>query len=445
MRLKTSQSNGRVNLSGGILDTVEDFTMFGGTFNFNGGTVNGAVILASDIEHWPRVNRGRELRGDNLFATSIPTTLSGILAPAQTLWVRGQNDGRNASVTIQGNATNQGTIKLESIEGTWNANLSVSSGNTLVNQGTLQINAGSGGGRQIDGRITNTGRIALGNGQRTILNNVALAQTAGVIDVPSDSAFEMQGGTFNFNGGTVNGAVILASATLNVGPGSTGAANFVAITWPATSIPTTLSGILAPAQTLWVRGQNDGRSAGVTIQGNATNQGTIKLESIEGTWNANLSVSSGNTLVNQGTLQINAGSGGGRQIDGRITNTGRIALGNGQRTILNNVALAQTAGVIDVPSDSAFEMQGGTFNFNGGTVNGAVILASATLNVGPGSTGAANFVAITWPATSIPTTLSGNSGSGANAMGAWTKRREKRQRDDSGQRDQPRDDQTGIH
>jgi hypothetical protein len=119
--------------------------------------------------------------------------------------------------------------------------------------------------------------------------------------------------------------VTLVNSALNLGVGGTGAANFVL---QATD---TLSGDVSVGQTLWVQGGGSGLNTTVTAATGFTNAGTIRLESITSAgFNSNLTVYGGMlTNAATGTIQVNAGSGGGRLFTDSLTNQGTLAVAAG--------------------------------------------------------------------------------------------------------------------
>src|SRR5439155_13627096 len=130
----------------------------------------------------------------------------------------------------------------------------------------------------------------------------------------------------NFNGGSATvPAVLLKNSGLNVGAGSAGAASFT-MTGAGT-----LSGDVAPGQSVLVQGSSSGGVATVTAAAGFTNAGTITLQSINSGWESDLTVTSG-TLTNAGTLNANAGNGGARVLSGNLTNNGTVRV---QGTTLN--------------------------------------------------------------------------------------------------------------
>ena len=104
---------------------------------------------------------------------------------------------------------------------------------------------------------------------------VAQLETGGTLDICGD--FTMVSDTFNFNGGVLSGnAPVLTNSTLNIGAGSLGAGTF-----KFRSTGNTLSGDVAPAQTLLIEA-NGGVAGALNSAAGYTNNGTIVLDNIQG-------------------------------------------------------------------------------------------------------------------------------------------------------------------
>src|SRR5262249_44689732 len=131
----------------------------------------------------------------------------------------------NATLTLSTDVTNHGTIRLESIDSSWNSNIAAA-GHTLTNasDGTLQVNRGTAGGRTITGNLINQGTVAVTRGI-TLVSDVSGGATVrlagGSVAPDASSAFLAQNGTVALDGGTLGGAVLLRSAALVIGTGST--------------------------------------------------------------------------------------------------------------------------------------------------------------------------------------------------------------------------------
>ena len=153
--------------------------------------------------------------------SGAPASCTGTAHGASALlWLRGDNNFSNAAVTVSGNVTNDGTLKLESIDSSYNDSLTV--GGTLTNSstGAIQTNAGTGGRRSITGNIDNSGTITANTDISAGGSGTTLNQLAGSINA-AGGRFTWQTGTMNFSGGGLTGPVYLSSGSVSVssGPG----------------------------------------------------------------------------------------------------------------------------------------------------------------------------------------------------------------------------------
>jgi|GEM_PF-3411980 len=104
--------------------------------------------------------------------------------------------------------------------------------------------------------------------------------------------------TYNFNGGSIpNLPPLLLTSTVNIGAEATGAASF------RIRIRSTLSGNIAPGQTVWANGTTR-TDAVLTWTSGLANAGAIRQESSEAVAASNLVLPSG-TLVNTGLIDLN--------------------------------------------------------------------------------------------------------------------------------------------
>jgi uncharacterized repeat protein (TIGR01451 family) len=427
---------------GGNIAVTGSFEITSATLNFSGGTFSGnAPILRSAT-----LNLGPGSTGAASLVLSGNSLLSGDLAAAQSVWLRADNSVGNTTVTAASGFTNAGSLRLESQDQAFSVTLTVTSG-TLTNTGTIDVNAGSGGGRTLNANLDNQ-RILNVNGGFTLSKTGGAHSNSGTIAIAAGRTFTVSGsGSFiNAAGGTINGAgtlslsniaftnlgtlspgggVQVSGGSLSLNGGATAGISLVfrnaalnlgsAGTDPATFIlsgSSSLSGNIAAGQTLWLRGDNSVGNTTVTASG-FTNAGALRLESQDQGFSVTLTVTGG-TLVNTGTINVNPGSGGGRTItadltnsgtlnvnttltlsktNGVYTNQGQVAIAAGQKLLItgSSQVFHQNAGTLAVAG--SFELTSATFNFNGGTATGNMpILRSAAFNIGPGSTGAASLI-----------------------------------------------------
>ena len=415
-------SGGQVfNQNGGTLDAQGELRLTAVPFNYNGGEVTGSGLILTSSP----LNLGA-LSGPGAFTLRGACNLSGNVASNQVLWVRGSLAGGHSLLRLGGNVTNEGLIRLESTDGLYTANLTTLIPTaTLTNRGIIEVKQGSGGQRLIgvdldnqgtvnfdaptllnktNGRYTNSGAMNIAAGRTLTINGgyQVFTQNGGTLDI--DGAFLVSGISFNFNGGAITGnQPVLKAVSLTMGPAS----GAVELVLQGASL---LKSDVRPDQTLWVKGSLAGVNAQLRADVGFTNAGTIRLESTEGLYTANLLVSTG-TLVNTGLIAVNAGSGGQRMIMANLDNQGRfeantatvfsksggvytntsefIVAAGGSLSVSGGLQVFnQNDGVLEAAGE--VKLMGMTFNFNGGAIEGSGMLpTSITLNLGPASGGAA--------------------------------------------------------
>ena len=271
-------------------------------------------------------------------------TVQGVLAlPATVYWASG--DRINAGViTLNSSAAVNVTLRVLG---------------TLVNQGTMNFNAGPGGARKYTGGLVNYSGLGGGvinisagttfggpdasytniGGSITVAAGAALTIAApnAVFTLESgtfavNGTFTMAGnnGTFDYQGGTISGTpLVILGATLSLGFDANGPAHF------QMRGGCTLHGIVKAGHTITVQGIT-ALGARLDWQSGLINGGTITLTSIAVGSHA-LLVSELAPFNNQGTLSVLAGAGGNRTITGGLTNYGTISLGAGTTFAGDNV------------------------------------------------------------------------------------------------------------
>jgi len=357
---------------------------FYGTYEEAAGTVNGPVyFFNSTIRETtsPVTPTTIILRGTSTLATD---NLANV-----TLWVEGISWGGNARLTVAGDATNEGTILLESGESwIWSSDLAIASGAALSNMasGIIEVESGSGGERSIAGEVVNFGSINVGAGTRLDLKGVdantppTLLQADGAINATGQVV--LHGGTFDFLGGVVTGAFYVNNSSLDVASTVT-TASTVFVTGASSLVDNA-----SPAVTLAVQGDALGGSATLTAIDGATNAGTLLLASADSwIYDSNLAVASGAALVNlpTGVIEVDAGSGGQRTAKGELINFGTITVSANTRLDVKGLdantppELLQVDGTIHAAGQ--FVLDGGRFDFLGGTLTGAFNVNSAQVEV----------------------------------------------------------------
>jgi hypothetical protein len=380
-------SDSTLAISGGLFNAQGGLAFNHGVLDFSGGAFGSNPVLNAATLNLLSSTPAT-------FILQNASTINGDLAAGQALWVRGSNQLGHTTVTWASGLQNAGTVRLESIDNTWQSALSVSGG-TLINTagGLIQVNAGSGGNRVLTGNLTNLGTLTVGAGTVLKADGSTFTQAGGT--TAADGLFYVDSGAFNFTGGAITGSVGVYRATLSVA---------ATVTTPSTVIaagPSTLTANLSPAVTVWVQGSNRFGHAILTTAAGATNAGTILLQSADDTWRSNLTVSSG-LLTNAagGTIQVNAGSGGERVLTGNVTNLGTVAVSAGAAAKSDGSTFNQAGGTIT--ADGLFYVDSGLFNFTGGVTSGSVAVYRGTLSVA---------ATVTTPSTVIaegPSTLTDN-------------------------------------
>lgn len=256
-----------------------------------------------------------------------------------TLLVNGHPAKSNALLRVANGIANAGTLRLESSGGVYAANVLLTGG-TLVNTGLLEVNAGTGGQRLITADLNNQGQVQINaplifNKANGVYTNsgiwvVAAGQTLSITGgyqvftqnsgtLSAEGELVLRSATFNYNGGDIAGSgVVLTATALNIGPAS--GAGLLTLRGTCT-----LSGNVGAAQTLWVNGSTTGGSGYLRATAGFTNTGTIRLQSSGGVFAANVLLTSG-TLVNTGLIEVNAGTGGQRQLTFNLDNQGTLAI-----------------------------------------------------------------------------------------------------------------------
>src|SRR5262249_8962057 len=148
--------------------------------------------------------------------------------------VKGSNVGGHLTFTITEGVVNNGTIRMESADGGYASNLSVTNG-PITNNGTIRTAVGSGGERNISGNLDNHGTLDVSASvaySGTLTTDGTVQMAAGqTLSLSGGQVLTQQGGaisglgllllggsTFNFSGGTITGqSPLLVNSNLNLG------------------------------------------------------------------------------------------------------------------------------------------------------------------------------------------------------------------------------------
>jgi hypothetical protein len=306
---------------GTILDLGSVTVNKGATFIEGSGTVTGAA---------PTISGALDLAGAgasqfDLTGYLISPSVSGNVAADQILLVHG---GLGDPVEATGSFTNDGTIfglgclKLPAGDTLTNAGMLVVAPGVsfcvaanVKNQadGTIAMDGNSpyGAGLDLQGAVTltNEGTINVGSLNSslsagtagTIFNQAGTISNGGNITVPT-------GATFVEGAGTTSGGPILVGGALRLTGNGASSFDLLGSDFKGAS----LSGNIARAQTVWV----DGTSLSPThSSGSFTNHGTL-------IGNGYFELPSGDTLTNEGTLEVGHGGLGsaGLDLEGNLIN-----------------------------------------------------------------------------------------------------------------------------
>jgi hypothetical protein len=421
------------NQSGGNFNTASDWSE---------GTVPGASDLACILD-----------TGTYTVAVTQGETVGGLIvgtsgAGTQTLNV----EGADTAFTLNGAGTinKSGAVTLDSPDG----NYSLLNGTgTLTNNGTFNAVENNGSTRYLrvnivngasgtmnvsdfDTRIdsgntlTNDGTLNItGNGGLSVTSSSTLVN-AGTLSVTGQTGLFVNGATIDQNGGTVTGSAALQSSTLNDAGG--GGGTFVL------QCSNTLVGTIPASQTVIVHANGCGSASTTLAAPGVINDGTLGMDSTNG----NYSLISGAPLTNNGTFETLEGDGGDRYVRVNITNAagGTTTIGDADtlmdqsNTLTNNGTLAisgagglSVTGGGTVSNAGSFAVTGGnglyvgnngTFDLTGGTVTGSSTLSGSTLNDTGGNGGTFILQCSDTLTGTVPTqqtvTAQGNGCGGAN-------------------------------
>ena len=331
------------------------------------------------------------------------------LAPGVTLWVQGNNWDGDGVLTAADGAVNAGVIDLESIGfWWWNSDLDVVPGGTLTNAatGVIEVRPGSGGGRSLTGDLTNEGTLRVDADETLEIDGAAaagptLTQNDGAVE--ADGRMLPRGGMLDFEGGAITGAFTVDGSQIYVDPGVTD-----------TSLIRVVGGgnlLLdygSAATTLLVQGDDAFNAGALTVAPNATNAGTIQLDSASAYWGSSLVMQGMLDNLPGGSIVVTHGAGGGRAAVGDIDNEGLLSIASDEPVRITGATgagptLIQDGGLIR--ADGWLVLDGGLFDFESGDIAGAFYVNNAQIYVGPGATDPATIYVV-----GAGNTLLGNEG-----------------------------------
>ncbi len=343
---------------------------------------------------------------------SVKSLTVGPESGSATLSLRGLGCTANTAFDASANITTGtlGTIQLTNAKGSCSEgqDVNLSWGGTFANAGKITVAAGtSGGTRELDGSLTNTGKISIG----VTTSSESLIDNLGAITVANEATLSSSGGTVtNGTGGSVTdtgtGALAITSGIFNQGTGAAG--NVVlfdstlnllgagAGTFAFEGGGGSLSGNVSAAQSVVLQSSGCFSGTDVTASAGFTNAGSIELTNVEGLCAESQSATlvwSG-TLTNTGRITSNFGvAGGPRALDGNLTNSGTVNIDSdtsfdGPSAVFTNkktVTVADEATLSTTGSQTFTDATGGSLT----TTSGSLDFQNTIFNVGAGSPGSA--------------------------------------------------------
>lgn len=318
---------------------------------------------------------------------------------------------------------------------------------TIVNQGTIRVDANSGTGATLSGSITNTGTIDL---EQSAVHNSGLLLNQGAVEIADakvfKSATESCGSTGTVfksdTGGTLSaeGTGTLDVINYEQGNGSTSGTNPVQL--PCGTVKYTgngagkvrayggfgLTGEMQAGQSLTVSAE--GSNTNAILQGNFTSKGSITLTCPESGCSGGAGGGAGfnvndKDFVNAGTFTVAAasgtGAGVGANFEGTITNTGTMQFDQsaglgGPVTNNGKINIADTK-VATSSGSSCGDTGGSVKNDTGGSINGTGSGHLSVLNYEQGSGTTSGAIPVRIPCGSLKYTGTGASTVQVNGAG----------------------------
>ena len=394
-----TQSSGALSIPGSLL-------VAGGTLTFSAGDLTGnpPLVGAGSI-----ALPGTGARTGEVGAYGV-NGLSGNIPAGVTVRLRARYQ-EPASLTLLGDAANDGTLITEAGDRYGPTTLAVPPGATLTNNGILRSahgpadcctglrkltgNIDNAGTMAIDtsttleGRIRNSGAMSVATGQTLTITGAgsALHQLAGTLAVPG--VIVQDAGTFRHAGGAMTGTPV---QLVGIGLEFPASALSRSGEFRVRGAAPTISGDIPVGVTVNVRSAYQ-EAVILTAAGSFTNAGTLLLDH-DGRYGA-VTLSVPGTLTNAGTLRSQMGPADccvyNRTFTGNLVNTGVIEVArdlvldtqdgsytsSGSITTLPGASLIVngksqvvevTAGTLDV--QGALNLSGTTFRYLGGTLTG---------------------------------------------------------------------------
>jgi len=369
---------------GGILQLSANVANSGGTITAGNGTVDVSATITGGM----LTTAGTGILQTNGSAVLDAVTIAGSSAYTGPL---------GSTTALLGTITNQGSVQLDAGSGS-NTDLNIDANVTLMGGGTVTLNSGDTNGHvyvqqnggsftltNVDNQIQGYGVIGNGglsftnsaggtvnadaSGQTLVLNGSGAFTNTGLLEATGGGILQISTNVANAGGGiTASGGTVDVSATVTGGTLTTAGGGTLQTSVSAVLDMVTLAGSSAYTGPLGTT---------TTLLGTLTNQGNVQLNAGSGS-NTNLDIAGNVTLQGGGTVTLNSGDTNGhvyvQQNGGSFTLTnldnqveGYGVIGNGGLAVVNGVS-----GIIDadVPTRTLL------LNGSGGISNAGMLEAT---------------------------------------------------------------------
>ena len=345
--LQTGGSSFSFSEPSGTIENSGSFDETSGTlFAITGSGTTSGDGLSEDAANLELSSSGSGSVDSNAGAGEI----TGNIASGWTLKAFGEAAYDNGDLTTNGAVTNYGKIILGDSSSQTNATINATGG-TFTNDGTItsedvnpQYTSGNGEtSNVINGAFVNNGTLDVDDG---LVGTPSSWTLGGTVNIPSGQTVSLSGpgsgnatatfsGTVNNSGSFTlgNGITVVAAAgtesgnPIELAAGPLDAAGSGKGTFHIMSGSGQLGSNIADGYTVWASGIPGYSHGNLTPLGSYTNYGTLELGSTDGT-HGTLTVPSGLTLTNDGTLIFEATGNGGDGLSGTLVNNGSVSAQN---------------------------------------------------------------------------------------------------------------------
>ncbi|MGE4179955.1 MAG: GEVED domain-containing protein [Limisphaerales bacterium] len=329
----------------GQIEVLGSLRIDGGRVIARGGQVNGDIRVFS-AETWvaPTWTSPGHLR--------LLGALSSLVSnDSATMTLELDTDvGNQTTLTTRPGAVNVGRLVMGSARDDRVTRLRIDAGLTNAPTGLIEVVAGGGGGRFIDGTLVNQGRLT------------SLAAPVTVT------------GTYQVDGGRADGDVRFVSVRLLTLRAPAGPNELQLFGGETTLVGEVLTNLVLRVIS------DTGAQATLTVSSNTVNLGVIRLESQRADRTSTLNAS-GLSIVNRGAIEVLSANGGARRFRGSLTNLARVFVETGVRLDVENrnAVFAQNSGGLEVAG--SMDIVGGRVDVAGGSLSGDIRLFGATTRV----------------------------------------------------------------